>query len=176
MEENAKNSSKHEKINFGHEKLKIFFVTHLDKIYAAKSHLIKHLPLLIDHIHLSDLQSAIQETLDNVGKQLARMEIIYSILDSEIGKGNFTGLAGLVDDAFADIANYASDPELRDLSIVFYMQNIESMEAASFKILQMAAVKLKNKQIQQLIAENYMEAKSDRTLLLLITAKYMIAK
>jgi ferritin-like metal-binding protein YciE len=176
MEENAKNPSKDDKINFGHEKLKIFFVTHLDKIYAAKSHLIKHLPLLVDHIYFTDLQSAIRETMDNVEKQIARMEIIYSILDSEIGTGNFTGLAGLINDAFADIDIYSSDPEFRDLSIAFYMQNIESMEAASFQILQMAAVKLKNKQIQQLISDNYREAKSDRTLLLLITAKYMIAK
>ena len=40
----------------------------------------------------------------------------------------------------------------------------------------MTAVKLKKKQIKQLIKENYDEAKADRMLLLLITAKYVIAK
>jgi hypothetical protein len=50
------------------------------------------------------------------------------------------------------------------------------MEMASFQVLQMAAVKFKNKQIKQLIKENYDEAKADRTLLLLITAKYITAK
>jgi len=44
---------------------------------------------------------------------------------------------------------------------------------ASFQVLQMAAVKLKNKQIKQLLKENYDEAKADRTLLLLIAAKYI---
>jgi ferritin-like metal-binding protein YciE len=56
------------------------------------------------------------------------------------------------------------------------MQNIESVEMASFQVLEMAAVKLKSKQIKQLIRENYDEAKADRTLLLLITAKYITAK
>ncbi|CAM4372416.1 Ferritin-like metal-binding protein YciE [Pedobacter westerhofensis] len=176
MEDNAKNSNKDKKIQLGHDKLKIFFVTHLDKIYAAKAHLVQNLPSLINQIYFTDLRSAITETLENVEKQLARMEIIYSILDSEIAAGSCTGLIGLVDDAFEDINTYSADPELRDLSIAFYMQNIESMEASSFQVLQMAAVKMKNDQIKQLIYDNYKEAKSDRTLLLLITAKYMIAK
>jgi hypothetical protein len=47
------------------------------------------------------------------------------------------------------------------------------MEMASFQILQIAAVKLKNNQIKQLIRENYDEAKADRTLMLLIAAKYI---
>jgi ferritin-like metal-binding protein YciE len=83
---------------------------------------------------------------------------------------------GLVDDAFEDIKLHSKEPELRDLSIAFYMQNIESVEMASFQVLEMAAVKLKNKQIKQLIRENYDEAKADRTLLLLITAKFLTAK
>jgi ferritin-like metal-binding protein YciE len=58
---------------------------------------------------------------------------------------------------------FKTEPELRDLSVAFYMQNIESMEVASFQVLQMAAVKLKNKQIKQLTRENYDETKSDRT-------------
>ncbi|MDO7743345.1 MAG: DUF892 family protein, partial [Pedobacter sp.] len=60
------------------------------------------------------------------------------------------------------------------LSIIFYLQNIESVEMASFQILQMAAVRLNNKHISQLLKENYEEAKSDRTLLLLISSKYII--
>jgi hypothetical protein len=58
--------------------------------------------------------------------------------------------------------------ELRDMSILFYLQNIESME-----VLRIAAVKLKNKQIKQLLTENVDEAKESRTLLLLISAKYI---
>jgi len=44
---------------------------------------------------------------------------------------------------------------------------------ASFQILEMAAVKINNKQIVQLLQENYKEAKADRTLFLLISTKYI---
>jgi ferritin-like metal-binding protein YciE len=176
MDENSQNSKSGKKINFGPKKIKTYFINHLDKIYAAKAHLVSHLPQIADEAYFTDLRHAILETMEDVEKQMARMEIIYNILDAEVSKGNFSGLAGLVDDAFADIKLHSAEPELRDLSIAFYMQNIESMEMASFQVLQMAAVKLKSKQIKQLIKENYDEAKADRTLLLLITAKYIMAK
>jgi ferritin-like metal-binding protein YciE len=101
------------------------------------------------------------------------MEVIYNLLDAEISKGSINGLTGLVDDAFEAIREQTGEAELRDMSIIFYLQNIESVEMASFQVLQMAAVKLKNKQIKQLLKENYDEAKADRTLLLLIAAKYI---
>ncbi|MDT3401370.1 DUF892 family protein [Mucilaginibacter terrae] len=170
------NQSKSRKMAVGPEKLRTYFINNLDKIYAAKTHLVKHLPEIAEEAHFSDLRSAILETLEDVEKQIARMEIIYSMLDAERSEGNFSGLAGLVDDAFEDIKLHGNDPELRDLSIAFYLQNIESIEMASFQVLEMAAVKFKNKQIKQLIKENYDEAKDDRTLLLLITAKYVTAK
>ncbi|MBD1386722.1 DUF892 family protein [Mucilaginibacter rigui] len=174
--ENNKDRSVPGKITLGDKKLQIYFINNLDKIYQAKLHLVKHLPEIADEAHFTDLRHAILETLEDVERQLARMDIIYTMLDAENGKGNCNGLIGLVDDAFADIKLHSKEPALRDMSIAFYMQNIESMEMASFQVLEMAAVKLKNKQVKQLIKENYDEAKADRTLLLLITAKYVMAK
>jgi ferritin-like metal-binding protein YciE len=175
MEEKS-NQSKRGHIFVGPEKLRVYFINNLNKIYAAKTHLIKHLPEIAEEAHFADLRSAILETLEDVEKQLARMDIIYTMLEADRESGNFSGLSGLIDDAFEDIKLHSKDAELRDLSIAFYLQNIESMEMASFQVLEMAAVKLKNKQIKQLIRENYDEAKADRTLLLLITAKYVTAK
>ena len=82
-------------------------------------------------------------------------------------------MAKFIEDAFEAINEQSGESELRDLSIIFYLQNIESVEMASFQILQMAAVKLKNKHVDQLLKENYNEAKADRTLLLLISSKYI---
>jgi ferritin-like metal-binding protein YciE len=59
------------------------------------------------------------------------------------------------------------------MAILFYLQNVESIEIASFQVLQMMAVKMKNAEILQLLKENLDEAKDDRMLLLLITAKYV---
>ncbi|MDO3645254.1 DUF892 family protein [Mucilaginibacter sp. L3T2-6] len=160
-------------INLGSEKLKLFFVNHLNRIYYAKAHLVQWLPKLQDEVHFSDLRHAIRETVEDVEKQIARMEVIYELLDAEISRGSINGLTGLVDDAFEAIREQAGEAELRDMSIIFYLQNIESVEMASFQVLQMAAVKLKNKQVSQLLKENYDEAKADRTLLLLIAAKYI---
>lgn len=169
-------SGKHhswKKINLGSEKLKLFFIRHLDHIYSAKSHLVTKLPLLVNEAEFADLKDAICQTVSDVEKQLARMEVIYTLLDEEVSTGSIQGLTGLVEDAFVAINKQHGEPELRDLSIIYYLQNIESVEMASFQILQMAAVKLKNKQIDQLLKDNYDEAKADRTLLLLISSKYI---
>lgn len=167
------NDQSSEKIQLGTEKLKAFFISHLDRIHSAKSHLIKKLPLLGKEAYFSDLQKAIAETVENVEKQIVRIAMIYTLLDEKVSEGNILGLTGMIDDAFQAIQQYTGEPELRDLSIIFYLQNIESVEMASFQILEMAAVKLKNKQITQLLQENYSEAKSDRMLFLLISAKYI---
>ncbi len=165
-----------EPIRFDDGKLKIFFIRHLDKIYCAKLHLINRLPQLFKQAYFADLKDAILETVGHVEQEISRMEIMYTLLEHQSSACNEKGLTGLVDDAFQAIQKEGTDYELRDLSILFYLQNIESVEMASFQILQMAAVKLKNKQIAKLLKENYEEAKADRTLFLLIASKYIVAK
>jgi ferritin-like metal-binding protein YciE len=174
MEENPKKSKSSAKIKLGSAEIKTFFISHLNRIYAAKSHLATRMPKLADEIKYADLNNAILETVSDVEKQMARMELIFELLDASVSTASCLGITGLVDDAFTAIAQQ-HDSALRDMSIIFYMQNIESVEMASFQILQMAAVKLKNKQIKQLLQENYQEAKADRTLMLLIAAKYVTA-
>ncbi|OOQ56679.1 hypothetical protein BC343_19380 [Mucilaginibacter pedocola] len=163
------------KINLGSEKLRKFFIKHLDHIYLAKQHLVSKLPALMDNVQFSDLKNAMTETTSLVDKQLARIELIYTLMDESVTDRNMNGLTGLIDDAFEAIREQAREPELRDLSIIYYLQNIESVEMASFQILQMAAVKLENKQIGQLLKENYDDAKAGRTLFLLISSKYIIS-
>ncbi len=170
---NDSNEFPSERINLGSEKLRKFFLNHLNRIYSAKIHLIEKLPILREEASFSDLQKAISETVNNDEKQIARMEMIYALLDESAAPANVVGLTGLVDDAFEAIQQQKGESELRDLSIVFYLQNIESVEMASFQILQMAAVKIKHKQVAQLLKENYEEAKADRTLFLLISTKYI---
>jgi ferritin-like metal-binding protein YciE len=174
MEESPKKPKSSAKIKLGSEKIKIFFISHLNRIYAAKNHLITRLPKLADEVQYADLHNAIRETVNDVEMQIARIELIFELLDAAVSTESCLGVTGLVDDAY-DAINKQDDPALRDLSIIFYMQNIESVEIASFQILEMAAVKLKNKHIKQLLKENYEAAKADRTLMLLIAAKYVTA-
>lgn len=173
MNQQTNGSRPWKKISLGSQKLKVFLIKHLDRIYCAKRHLVTRLPEIAEEAEFADLKIAINETVSNVEKQIARMEVIYSLLDAEVSKGSIHGLTGLIEDAFEAINEQRGEAELRDMSIIFYLQNIESVEMASFQILQMAAVKLKNKHINQLLKENYDEAKADRTLLLLISSKYI---
>ena len=161
------------KMKLGPDKLKPFFIDHLNKIYCAKAHLLERLPEIGLQAQFSDLKYAITETLEDVEKQIARMDEIYTLLETRPSIANCKGLAGMVEDAYEAIHEQNTDTELRDLSILFYMQNIESVEMASFQVLEIAAVKLKDKQIIQLLKENLDEAKADKALLLLITAKYV---
>lgn len=173
MSEQPEKNRSWKTIQLGSEKLKLFFIKHLDRIYGAKLHLVSKLPAIAEEVEFADLRNAILETVADVEKQIARMEVIYSLLDAEVSKGSIHGLTGMIQDAFEAITEQRGEPELRDLSIIFYLQNIESVEMASFQILRMAAVRLKNKHISQLLKENYEEAKADRTLLLLISSKYI---
>ncbi|WP_316809365.1 DUF892 family protein [Pedobacter agri] len=175
MAEKTNHPNAWDRIHLGSERLKLFFLKHLDRIYAAKVHLVHKLPLIIDEARFKDLRNAIAETVGNVEKQIARMQLIYTLLDSDPSKGSINGLSGLIEDAFEAVQEQKGEPELQDLSIIFYLQNIESIEMASFQILQMAAIRLHNQHINRLLRENYEEAKSDRTLLLLISSKYIIS-
>ena len=160
-------------ISLNKSDLKKFFIHHLNKIYAAKTLLVTELPELFDNVYFSDLREGILDTIEEVKKQITRMDKIYDILGTSYSDADPNGLKGLIEDSFRDIKQHSENPELRDMSILFYLHNIESIEMASFQILEMLAVKLKIDQIKQLIKDNYEEAKSSRTLLLLINAKYI---
>ncbi|KAA5536187.1 DUF892 family protein [Taibaiella lutea] len=162
-----------EQINLDKDDLITFFIHHLDKVYSAKSHLLKRLPEILYQVHFSDLEEAIFETIKVVELQRKRMAAIYELMGALKNEGSISGLTGLIDDSFEEIKTHQDNPELRDMSILFYMTNIEATEIASFQVLQLLAVKIRKERIKELIKENYNEAKADKALMLLITTKYL---
>ncbi|WP_428329243.1 DUF892 family protein [Mucilaginibacter sp.] len=160
-------------IHLGDNRLRKFFTDNLDKIYCAKKHMVERFPEIANEAHFSDLNLAILETIEDVKKQIVRMDEIYTILGAQNSITGCGGLAGMIEEAFTAINDQKGDTALRDMAILFYLQNMESIEVASFQVLQMMAVKIKNDEILQLLKENIDEAKDDRMLLLMITAKYV---
>ena len=160
-------------IHLGDTRLLKFFTDNLDKIYCAKQHMVARFPEIASQAHFEDLNQAIMETVDDVKKQIIRMDEIYDRLGAQNKATGCTGLAAMIEEAFTAINEQKGDTALRDMAILFYLQNMESIEVASFQVLQMMAVKMKNAEILQLLKENLDEAKDDRMLLLLITAKYV---
>ncbi|RKR80440.1 ferritin-like metal-binding protein YciE [Mucilaginibacter gracilis] len=154
------------------EELKGFFISHLNRIYCAKSQLIDKLPALVKNSHFLDLKQAIEETIEVVGNQIRRMKEIYIRLDAHYESESCIGLVGILDEAFQSIGKPGDSTGVRDLSILFYMQNIESIEMASFKMMMLVAAQLEQPDIAQLLLECYDEAREDKILFKEITKNY----
>lgn len=170
----SKDYPQRKKVNIQPGDLKRYFLNHLNKLYCAKGHLVSRLPAVLDLAKFADLREAISETIADISSQLVRMREIYQIMDADYESSNCRMFMGLIDDLFSGVADEEGNPELQDMSIIYYLQNIESLEMASFHALQMAAVKFENEDVSQLLQDNFDEAKAERTLLRLITAKYLV--
>jgi ferritin-like metal-binding protein YciE len=155
------------------QQLLTFFTSHLDRIYCAKTHMVKSFPTMAAEAGFDDLKLAIEETTADVENQIARMDIVYNLLNTSCKDSSCGGLLGMLSESLEAINEFDGDTQLRDMSILFYIQNIESIEVTSFKILKMVAERLGNDEISQLLLENYDESTEDSALLLQINAKYL---
>jgi ferritin-like metal-binding protein YciE len=155
--------------------LRSYFIEHLNKIYCAKSHLVENFPTVLELATFADLKDAIGSSMVDLRNQLTRMREIYKIMHETYETGTCRMFSGLIEELFRGASEQHRGPELRDLSIIYYMQNIESLQMASFHALQMAAAKFKNDDISELLQDNFEEAETERALLRLITAKYLTA-
>jgi len=167
------NHSEHPTINFQPKDLRRYFINHMSKIYCAKSHLVKNLPKVLDLATFSDLKEAINGGINDLHNQISRMREIYKILDASYEPGSCRMFEGLIDELFTAAEEEAGAPELRDMSIIYYLQNLESLEMSSFHALQMASIKFNNSDIIELLKENFDDAEAERAMLRLITAKYL---
>ena len=153
--------------------LKHYFLSHLNRIFCAKNELVDKLPELANRSYFLDLRQAINETIEIVSLQIARMKTIYVTMDAFYQPESCVGLIGILDEAFQAIGLPEDSPAIRDLSVLFYMQNIESIEAASFKTMLLVAHKLNQPEVEQLILERYDEAREDKVLFKEIMQKYL---
>lgn len=155
------------------ELLQPLFFENLNRIYCGKSHLIERLAEVVEYVCLSDLKFAIMGTLDELENQLARMEEIYELLGLTYSSENCKGMISTLEDAFSSIVLDGEEIAVRDLSILFYLLNVESIELASFQTLEILATQLKNSQIIQILKDNFEEARTDQALMLMIATKYV---
>ena len=153
-----------------------FFLINLDRVFCVKSHLAERLPELADQSDFGDLKYAVLETLDDINKQIARIDEIYVLLNVEPSVENCEVLIGFVENAFSEVHQQRFDPRMRDMAILYYMSLIESIEMASFNLLRIAAVEIPDAHIRQLLLESYDESKADSELFLQIASKYINQK
>jgi ferritin-like metal-binding protein YciE len=65
--------------------------------------LVKKLPKLKLQVTFKDLKHAIEETIENGERQIARMDLICMLFNTGPSDESCNGLKGLVDDAFIAI-------------------------------------------------------------------------
>jgi ferritin-like metal-binding protein YciE len=155
------------------DKLTIFFTEHLNRIYCTRAHLAERLLEIVDTDNFKDLQQAIKETIDETEEQIARMDGIYALLEKRYSFDNCTSMIAMLEDDFSAIQQQSNDINLRDMSILLYLQNIENAEENSMQILQLAAVNENNQQLNQFLHQHLNRITAKRTLYNFIKAKYI---
>jgi ferritin-like metal-binding protein YciE len=161
------------KLNLQPADLKRYFISHMNKIYCAKKHLSDNLPAVLNVASSTDLKESIEQTINDIRLELVRLDEIFQIIKEVYEPGTCKFFSGLIEDLFNTVKQEHGNLPLQDLGIIYYLQNIESLEMASFHALQMAAVKFKNEEINQLLKDNFDQSKAERTLLRLLTAKFL---
>ncbi|WP_461451700.1 DUF892 family protein [Mucilaginibacter sp.] len=156
----------------GSKKIHTFFIEHLNRIYCAKSHLAERLPEIYDGAGFADLKYAIKDTIISTEKQLARIDQIFDQLGITYSFESCQVLITFLENSFAGLHLHSNDLQIRDLMIVSYLYQLDSVEMASSQILQFATAEIINPQIKQLLRENFDEAKAESALLLLLIEKY----
>jgi len=155
----------------GSEKVQSFFIDHLNRVYCAKSHLVERLPEIHDEAAFSDLKHGIKETILSTERQLARIDQIFAHMHVQYSFDKCQTLISFLETLFESLQLHATDTDFRDLSIVTYLYQLDSIELASSNILQIAVNNLNSQQIKLLINDNYSEAKAENALLLLLLKK-----
>ena len=147
-----------------------FFTFHLNRLYYAKSHLIGKLPEMQKLSRIPTLTAALEKMAEDLRLQVNRIELIFTLLDKGLDFDAALSINRMAECIYQD-ASKAGDGALGNLSILYYLEVLEGIEMSCFKLLRMAAVKLGNRQVKQLLQENYESAKDMRTLLLLIATE-----
>lgn len=154
------------------EHLKKVFIHNLNRIYFAKCYLDGKMQGLIDQASFTTLQQGMQEFSDDVKKQITRMKEIFVLLDETPSDKNCNPLRAIVKDEFCLTDKYAM-PVLKDLDLIHFMQMLEHMNIASYRLLRTIAKSLNYTQIEQLLVECFDECVDNDELFVLISREYI---
>jgi ferritin-like metal-binding protein YciE len=153
--------------------LKKIFLKQLDNIYCIKKHLLKVLPSLADKASFLDLKDAILESLDQIKMQVLRMDVIYKIFTAKYNEAHCIDIKTMSLEAYVTAKVEEQSPVERDLSLLIHLQITESVEMAYFNVLKNLAFNLNNKEVEQLLNQNFETAVDSKKLYELIAKEYI---
>jgi len=115
--------------------LKRTFLAHLNYIYYGKKHLVNFFTEVKGIATLNVLKHAIDECIDDTGRQIAQMDEIFKAIKEEPSQTNTLSIKAITLEAYLAAIKAGKTPLERDVFILFYLQQIEGIEITYFKVL-----------------------------------------
>lgn len=155
------------------ELLKEHFVHHLNRVYFGKKYLKQHLPDLNKLSSFKKLKQGLQETWEDVSKQIGRLEQIYSIIDAQPDKESCVPIITVFKDAFEPQEYGVNSNLLNDIDIILYLQLLEHINITSYRMLKILASSLHKPEVEQLLLESFDESSDNDKLFVMIADEYV---
>ena len=156
--------------------LKKLFVHQLNRVNCTKGYLARNLPKLQEIASFNTMKLAIREDLEDVEKQQARIDEIYSLLKTKPSDEGCEVIKSIIEEAYNLNNNSGKSTIINDMDVILYMQLIEHIELTSFRMLKMIAGYMGNPQITQMLTECFDENVDNDRLFTLICEEYLEKK
>jgi ferritin-like metal-binding protein YciE len=153
--------------------LKKIFVMQLSNIYCVRKYLIVNLPIMAESASFNDLKNAILEQVDDIKLQILRMQQIYSIIGEEYSPQQCLGVRFLTIEAYVALKTEGMTKLEADLSMLCYLNAIESLEISCYKALCDIADSMPQDDLRLLLKQNLDMAKDSKELFELISKEYI---
>ncbi|MVN22663.1 DUF892 family protein [Mucilaginibacter arboris] len=151
--------------------LRKVFLYNLNQIYPILNYLSGSLPEIAKSTYYGDLQYAIEELLSEVQVQIFRIKDIFIQLNEVPCKKCTHDTTKMLQ--ILDYVDEHKDNLSKDLSIVFYIQKVLSVQKNYFHILKSIANTLNSVNIKQYLQFSCDECKDNQTIFTLIAKEYM---
>jgi ferritin-like metal-binding protein YciE len=153
--------------------LKEHFIHHLNRVYHGKKYLQKHLPDLNKLSSFKKLKQGLQETWEDINKQIGRIEEIYRLIDGQPDKESCVPIITVFKDAFEPQEYGLQNTLLNDIDIILYLQLLEHINITSYRMLKILAASMKEPAVEQLLLESFDESTDNDKLFVMIADEYV---
>ena len=119
----------------GNSQLEKLFHDALKDLYWAEKHLTKALPKMQKAATTSELQTAIEEHIEQTEEQVARLEQVFEILGHKPQAKKCDGMEGLIKEGESVIEETEEGSMTRDAGIIMSAQKVEHYEISAYGTL-----------------------------------------
>ncbi|MDB6121239.1 MAG: hypothetical protein JWQ71_232 [Pedosphaera sp.] len=111
--------------------LKGLLLNELAEIYDAEKQLTKALPQMVEAANSPELQSALDNHLDQTREHVARLESVFDAFETKPKGKRSIAMVGLIAEA-VEWARMEADAPVADAALILAIQKIEHYEIASY--------------------------------------------